>query len=159
MFYYVNGTVAEIDAGAGGHRLRRRGLRLRHHKLYALPAEKGGTGQAVHLSECARGRHGAVRLSPIRASCGSFKLLIGVSGVGPKAALAILSAVTPQQLALAVVTEDEKALTAANGIGKKIAQRVILELKDKLATGGSAGRYIRQGRRARDGRGAPQQEK
>lgn len=63
----------------------------------------------------------------------SFKLLIGVSGVGPRAALSILSAVTPQQLALAVVTEDEKALTAANGIGKKIAQRVILELKDKLA--------------------------
>ena len=55
----------------------------------------------------------------------SFKLLIGVSGVGPRAALSILSAVTPQQLALAVVTEDEKALTAANGIGKKIAQRVI----------------------------------
>ena len=47
--------------------------------------------------------------------------------------MSILSAVTPQQLALAVVTEDEKALTAANGIGKKIAQRVILELKDKLA--------------------------
>ena len=63
----------------------------------------------------------------------SFKLLISVSGVGPRAALAILSAVTPQQLALAVVTGDEKALTAAPGIGKKIAQRIILELKDKLA--------------------------
>lgn len=71
--------------------------------------------------------------SPIRSELRSFKLLIGVSGVGPRAALSILSAVTPQQLALAVVTEDEKALTAANGIGKKIAQRVILELKDKLA--------------------------
>ena len=63
----------------------------------------------------------------------SFKLLIGVSGVGPKAALSILSATTPQQLAMAVVMGDEKALTAAQGVGKKIAQRIILELKDKLA--------------------------
>ena len=63
----------------------------------------------------------------------SFKLLLGVSGVGPKAALAILSTNTPANLAMAVVMGDEKALTAAPGIGKKIAQRIILELKDKLA--------------------------
>ena len=63
----------------------------------------------------------------------SFKMLLGVSGVGPKAALAILSATTPDQLALAIVTGDEKSLTAAPGIGKKIAQRIILELKDKLS--------------------------
>ena len=63
----------------------------------------------------------------------SFKLLLGVSGVGPKAALSILSANTPANLAMAVVMGDEKALTAAPGIGKKIAQRIILELKDKLA--------------------------
>ena len=59
--------------------------------------------------------------------------LIGISGVGPKAALAILSVCTPQGLAMAVITGDEKALIAAPGIGKKIAQRIILELKDKLA--------------------------
>ena len=63
----------------------------------------------------------------------SFKLLLGVSGVGPKAALAILSAATPESLAMAIVTEDAKTLTAAPGIGKKIAQRIILELKDKMA--------------------------
>jgi Holliday junction DNA helicase RuvA len=63
----------------------------------------------------------------------SFKMLIGVSGVGPKAALAILSCGTPETLAMAIVTGDEKALTAAPGIGKKIAQRIILELKDKMA--------------------------
>ena len=63
----------------------------------------------------------------------SFKLLLGVSGVGPKAALAILSANTPEGLAMAIVTEDAKSLTAAQGIGKKIAQRIILELKDKMA--------------------------
>ena len=63
----------------------------------------------------------------------SFDLLIGVSGVGPKAALSILSAYTPEALAMAILSGDEKALTVAPGIGKKIAQRVILELKDKLA--------------------------
>ena len=64
-----------------------------------------------------------------------FELLISVSGVGPKAALSILSASAPANLALSIITGDEKALTCAPGIGKKIAQRVILELKDKLAKG------------------------
>ena len=64
-----------------------------------------------------------------------FRLLIGVSGVGPKAALSILSSSTPETLAMSIITGDEKALTVAPGIGKKIAQRVILELKDKLAKG------------------------
>ena len=62
-----------------------------------------------------------------------FERLIGVSGVGPKAALAILSTTTPDRFTLAVVTGDEKALTAAPGVGKKLAQRIILELKDKIA--------------------------
>ena len=62
-----------------------------------------------------------------------FQQLISVSGVGPKAALSILSSSTPANLALSIITGDEKALTCAQGIGKKIAQRVILELKDKLA--------------------------
>ena len=64
-----------------------------------------------------------------------FQMLIGVSGVGPKAALSILSAATPESLAMSIITGDEKALTVAQGIGKKIAQRIILELKDKLAKG------------------------
>ena len=64
-----------------------------------------------------------------------FELLISVSGVGPKAALSILSSTTPESLAMSVITGDEKALTVAPGIGKKIAQRIILELKDKLAKG------------------------
>ena len=58
-----------------------------------------------------------------------------MSGVGPKAALSILSSSTPETLAMSIITGDEKALTVAPGIGKKIAQRVILELKDKLAKG------------------------
>jgi len=64
-----------------------------------------------------------------------FRMLIGVSGVGPKAALAILSSNSPEGLAMAIVSGNEKALTSAPGIGKKIAQRIILELKDKLARG------------------------
>ena len=64
-----------------------------------------------------------------------FELLIGVSGVGPKAAQAILSASTPESLSLAVISGNERALTVAQGIGKKIAQRVILELKDKVVKG------------------------
>jgi len=64
-----------------------------------------------------------------------FRMLIGVSGVGPKAALAILSSNSPEGLAMAIVSGNEKALTSAPGIGKKIAQRIILELKDKLAKG------------------------
>ena len=62
-----------------------------------------------------------------------FEMLISVSGIGPKAAMSILSCNTPEGLALAIISGNEKALTVAPGIGKKIAQRVILELKDKVS--------------------------
>ncbi|MBQ6908314.1 MAG: Holliday junction branch migration protein RuvA, partial [Clostridia bacterium] len=61
-----------------------------------------------------------------------FLRLLSVSGVGPKAALAVLSVVTPKELALAVITKDSKILTKASGVGVKMAQRIILELADKL---------------------------
>ncbi|MBR6940709.1 MAG: Holliday junction branch migration protein RuvA [Clostridia bacterium] len=60
-----------------------------------------------------------------------FKMLIGVSGVGPKAALAVLSALTPEQLAVAIAGDDSRAITAAQGVGAKIANRIVLELKGK----------------------------
>ncbi len=63
----------------------------------------------------------------------TFKTLITVSGVGPKAGLSICSALSPEQIAMAVATDDVKALTMAQGIGKKTAQRIVLELKDKLS--------------------------
>ncbi len=63
---------------------------------------------------------------------GMFELLLTVSGVGPKAALALLSAVSPSKFGLAVITDDTKTLTRAQGIGAKMAQRIILELKDKI---------------------------
>ncbi len=65
--------------------------------------------------------------------CNAFKLLIGVSGVGPKSALAILSDLTPDRLALCVASGDAKSLTRAPGVGAKLAQRIILELKDKVS--------------------------
>lgn len=63
----------------------------------------------------------------------TFKSLIGVSGVGPKAGLAVLSELSPEQVAAAIAADDVKTITRAQGVGKKIAQRIVLELKDKLA--------------------------
>lgn len=64
-----------------------------------------------------------------------FKMLTGVSGVGPKAGLAILSVMTPERVALAASSGDHKAFTKANGVGPKLAQRIALELKDKVGKG------------------------
>ncbi|MBO5064792.1 MAG: Holliday junction branch migration protein RuvA [Clostridia bacterium] len=64
----------------------------------------------------------------------AFKMLITVSGVGPKAALAILSELSPDSLAVAIASGDAKAITRANGVGPKLAQRVVMELKDKISS-------------------------
>ena len=132
MFYYLDGTVAEIlpglaviDCGGVGY-----ACKTTNHTLAAL--KKGQRGKLyTHLNV----GEGIFELYGFAAQneLNSFRMLIGVSGVGPKAALAILSSATPEALAMAVVTEDAKALMAAPGIGKKIAQRIILELKDKMA--------------------------
>jgi Holliday junction DNA helicase RuvA len=61
-----------------------------------------------------------------------FKMLINVSGVGPKAALSMLSSISPSNMILAIISSDEKTLCKAQGVGKKLAQRIILELKDKF---------------------------
>jgi len=66
----------------------------------------------------------------------TYKTLIGVSGVGPKVGLAILSVLTPQQISIAIASEDLKAITMAPGVGKKLAQRIVLELKDKFKIAG-----------------------
>jgi Holliday junction DNA helicase RuvA len=132
MYYYVNGTVAELEGGLAVIDCGGVGYACATTNYTLSQLKKGARAKLytyLNVREDAMELFGFADQSELR----SFKLLIGVSGVGPRAALSILSAVTPQQLALAVVTEDEKALTAANGIGKKTAQRVILELKDKLA--------------------------
>ena len=132
MFYYVNGPVAELEPGLAVIDCGGVGYACATTNYTLSQLKKGAPAKLytyLNVREDAMELFGFADQSELR----SFKLLISVSGVGPRAALAILSAVTPQQLALAVVTGDEKALTAAPGIGKKIAQRIILELKDKLA--------------------------
>lgn len=132
MFYYLNGTVAEIlpylaviDCGGVGYACRTTNTTLASLK-------KGKPGKLytyLNVGEDIFELYGFATQNELN----SFKLLLGVSGVGPKAALSILSAGTPESLAMAIVTGDEKTLTAAQGVGKKIAQRIILELKDKMS--------------------------
>ena len=138
MFYYLEGTVAEIlpglaviDCGGVGY-----ACMTTNNTLAALKkGQKGKLYTFLNVGENVFGLYGFASQNELN----SFKMLIGVSGVGPKAALAILSSGTPETLAMAIVTEDAKALTAAPGIGKKIAQRIILELKDKMAKETAAG--------------------
>ena len=131
MYYYVNGTVAEIDAGLAVIDCGGVGYACATTNYTLSQLKKGAPAKLytyLNVREDAMELFGFIDQNELR----SFKLLISVSGVGPRAALAILSAITPQQLALAVVTDDAKALTAAPGIGKKTAQHVFLELKYKL---------------------------
>lgn len=138
MFYYLDGTVAEvlpylavIDCGGVGY-----ACKTTNNTLAVL--KKGQRKRLytyLNVGENLFELYGFATQSELN----SFKLLIGVSGVGPKAALAILSSGTPETLAMAIVTGDEKALTAAPGVGKKIAQRIILELKDKMAKEAAVG--------------------
>ncbi|MCL2083421.1 MAG: Holliday junction branch migration protein RuvA [Oscillospiraceae bacterium] len=104
-----------------------------HTSLTTLSALK--KGQKVRLMTHMHIREGICDLYGFagKEELSAFCMLIGISGVGPKAAIAILSSSSPERLALAVISGDEKALTVAPGIGKKIAQRIILELKDKLS--------------------------
>ena len=134
MFYYLNGEIALIeenlavvDCGGVGYAC--------HTSAYTL--SKLRVGQRAKLYTHCNIREDAFDIFGFSTAeeLRCFKLLIGVTGVGPKAAQAILSAVSPERFTLAVMTQDEKALTAAQGVGKKIAQRIILELKDKLGGG------------------------
>ena len=132
MFYYLDGTVAEIlpglaviDCCMATNNTLSQMKRGERKKLFTY----------LNVGESVFDLYGFASQNELN----SFKLLLGVSGVGPKAALAILSANTPEALAMSIVTGDEKALTAAQGIGKKIAQRIILELKDKMAKETAAG--------------------
>ena len=134
MYYYLNGTVAHIgpylvviDCGGVGY-----ACRTTNHTISKLNVGKVSKLYThLYVREEIFELYGFASESEL----GCFRMLIGVSGVGPKAALAILSSNTPEGLALAIVSGNEKALTSAPGIGKKIAQRIILELKDKLAKG------------------------
>ena len=134
MYYYVSGQVAHvepylavIDCGGVGYACRTTAYTISQIKK----------GDRAKLFTCLSVREDAMDLYGFfsQEELKLFQQLISVSGVGPKAALAILSSSTPANLAMSIITGDEKTLTRAAGVGKKIAQRVILELKDKLAKG------------------------
>lgn len=132
MFYYISGKVAVIepgmvviDAGGVGYAINTSYTSARSVKT----GEQATFYTYLHVREGIFDLYGFGRREEL--SC--FKQLIAISGVGPKAALAILGAVTPEKLALCVISGDEKALTTAPGIGKKLAQRILLEMKDKMS--------------------------
>ena len=134
MFYYLNGTLAHrdsgmcvVDCGGVGYKLT--------VSLTTSESLSQKLGKEVKLYT-----HLAIRENEIEMfgfasleerEC--FNLLVGVNGVGPKAATAVLSVLTPDKLALAICTEDAKAISKAPNVGTKTAQRIILELKDKIS--------------------------
>lgn len=131
MFYYLNGEItlmednlAVVDCGGAGYAC--------HTTAYTL--SKLHVGQTAKLFTYCNIREDAFDIYGFstREELRCFELLLSVTGVGPKAALAILSSTSPERFTLAIMTQDEKTLTAAQGVGKKLAQRIILELKDKL---------------------------
>ena len=134
MFDYLRGPVGRLAPGLAVIECAGVGYACRTttHTASALrPGEEAKLYTHLNVREDAMELYGFA--SEQERSC--FQLLLSVSGVGPKAALSILSATGPEGLATAILTGNEKALTVANGIGKKIAQRILLELKDKLAKG------------------------
>lgn len=134
MFYYVKGTLAVcegstavVDCGGVGYKL------TVSDNTFSKVAGKMGSEVKLftHLSV----REDAIELFGFSSNdeLSAFKMLISVSGVGPKAAMAILSIMTPEKFAFAVSTGDVKGISKANNVGKRTAERIILELKDKVA--------------------------
>lgn len=132
MYYYIKGTLAEkgdgfivVDAGGVGYQL---------FASMSTVSAIGGIGDFVTAYAYLYIREGIMDLYGFCSleEKTMFLQLIGISGVGPKAALSVLSVAPPSKLALAVITDDYKLIQTAQGIGAKTAQRIILELKDKL---------------------------
>ena len=132
MFYYLEGIISHIEANIAVVDVNGVGFLCNTTMNTISYLEKGKKAKLYtycYVKEDAFDIYGFADINEKRC----FELLISVSGVGPKAALSILSAATPESLAMAIISEDEKVLTAAPGVGKRIAQRIILELKDKIA--------------------------
>lgn len=132
MYYYIKGTLAAkgdnclvVDAGGVGYRI--------YTSLNCIE-KAGSTGSEITVYTYLNVREDAMELYGFISEDERkmFMLLISVSGVGPKAGLALLSVATPDRLATAIVTGDEKLITKASGVGPKAAKRIILELKDKI---------------------------
>ena len=135
MLYYVSGPVTVLEPGLAVVDCHGVGYGCRV-TAYTAAQLKLGKEAKLFITESIRedafDLYGFISREEQRC----YELLTSVNGVGPKAAMAILSSGGPQNFTLAVMTGNEKMLTAAQGIGKKIAQRIILELKDKLGGAG-----------------------
>ena len=137
MFHYISGKlallengVAVVDACGIGYKLT-----ISQTTYDAMPPSRSvKEPPTVKLYTYMAVREDGIELFGFASETelSSFKLLISVSGVGPKAAMSILSLLTPERFALAVCTDDKKTIAKANGIGPKTAARIVLELKDKL---------------------------
>ena len=132
MFYYLHGIVthceanlAVLDVSGVGYACYTTQATLARVNL----GEKAKLYTYLHIREGIQDLYGFYSLE--EKNC--FLQLLNISGVGPKSALSLLSVATPEQLALAVMSEDDKTFTQASGVGKKLAQRIILELKDSVA--------------------------
>ncbi len=137
MFYYINGKLAHlapsfavIDAGGVGYKLTISGSTHASMPPHLSVSEPPTVKLFTYMSV----REDGVEMFGFSTEeeLSAFKMLITVSGVGPKAAISILTQMTPQKLAIAICTDDKKAISKANGIGPKTAARIVLELKDKL---------------------------
>lgn len=133
MFYSVTGKVVAIEENFAA--IQCGGIAFRCMTTLNTLSKIGRTGDEVTLFTYLNVREDAMELFGFytQQELDSFKLLLSVSGVGPKAALAILSQLSPDKLALCVASGDVKSITQAQGVGPKLAQRVVLELKDKLS--------------------------
>lgn len=132
MLYHVEGTVTDIEANLVVVDCHGVGFAL-NASLNTIAAVRVGEQSKLYLYESVREDAFDLFGFASKEEKRCFEMLIAISGVGPKAAISILSANTPTSLALAVLNDDIKALSNAPGIGKKIAQRIILELKDKIS--------------------------
>lgn len=138
MFYYISGKLAKlegsfavIDAGGVGYKMT-----ISKSTYYRLSGKENAGDTKLYTYMAVREDGMELFGFSSEEELSAFKLLITVSGVGPKAAISILSTLTPEKLALAICTEDKKAISQASGIGPKSAARIILELKDKLKAEG-----------------------
>lgn len=134
MFYYLNGTlehrdtnICVIDCAGVGYKLT--------VSLTTSSQLVNKIGEKIKLYTYLAVREDGIELFGFASNeeRASFNQLISVSGVGPKAAMSILSTLTPDSLALAICTDDPKAIAKAQGIGAKTAARIVLELKDKIS--------------------------
>ena len=135
MIYYVSGPVTVLEPGLAVIDCHGVGYGCRV-TAYTAGQLKLNQNARLYVTESIREDAFDLYGFGSREEQRCYQLLTSVNGVGPKAAMSILSSGGPQNFTLAVMTGDEKMLTAAQGIGKKIAQRIILELKDKM--GGSS---------------------